>query len=447
MTDDGRVISLLTEVLDEFPTTAPDRLVAVVLDGVQTTPQTGRLWVRRGQMNQTLRRFFPMNGYARLAAVVITAVAVVAIGAGYFLQSSTPQVGQPASPSPLVSASPAIPSPTAVALPTGLIVFEHFGGQLDGSTPTSHVVLDHRVWVVKSDGTGVHELLPNRPGDQGGMAWSPDGQHVVISEHPATGQGKLIETDATGSPPRILDTGCRLPACAEDNAPAFSRDGQRLALVRVFANPKDATKAAGSELITWDVASGKTTELVPTKVSWGGDRVWDSDPRWSPDGSRIVFYRWHFDSNEKATSSDVFVVDANGANLRQLTPAGLEAGDPDWSPDGFQIVFTSDPAHVYVEGGVQGIGGNIYTIRPDGTGLQQLTHDGYSYSPSWTGGGRILFMKGPLTGGPTGSSPNSVASDFWLMDGDGRNAVQLTRFLLAPDGSCCSFYAALQPTP
>lgn len=383
-----------------------------------------------------------MNSRSRLAAVIVAAVVVMAIGAGLFLRSTTPNVAGPASASPLVTSSAGprsgSQSASALALPTGLIVFEHFGGQIDGTTPHPEASWQ-RLWVVKTDGTGVHELFPTRAGNQAQMAWSPDGQHLVFWDAPAPGQERLIQTAPSGSSPRVLDTGCRRPTCAEDDAPAFSRDGQQLALVRIFQNPKDIAKAAGSELVVWDVATGQTREIGSTKVSFTANKAWDAAPRWSPDGSQIVFYRWQFGAKEQVTSSDIFIVGADGRNLRRLTPDGFEAGDPDWSPDGSRIVFNSDPANVYLEGGVQGKGANIYAIRPDGTDLQQLTRDGYSYSPTWLADGRILFMRGPLVRA-------YVASDFWIMDGDGARAVKITNFQ-GGDGSCCSFYAALRPTP
>jgi TolB protein len=58
----------------------------------------------------------------------------------------------------------------------------------------------------------------------------------------------------------------------------------------------------------------------------------------------------------------------DGSDLRQLTPWSLNGGDsPDWSPDGTRILFrtisTSNRHH-----------GNLYTVRPDGTGLRKLTN-------------------------------------------------------------------------
>jgi TolB protein len=63
----------------------------------------------------------------------------------------------------------------------------------------------------------------------------------------------------------------------------------------------------------------------------------------------------------------IFVIGADGRGLRQVTPWRLDAGDhPDWSPDGRRILFRA-PEHFFA-------GSNLWTVRPDGTGLKQLTH-------------------------------------------------------------------------
>ena len=59
-------------------------------------------------------------------------------------------------------------------------------------------------------------------------------------------------------------------------------------------------------------------------------------PRWSPDGRQIVFW------NETDTPA-VWIVNADGTGLRQLTSTDLLAGDPDWSPDGERIVLSTRP--------------------------------------------------------------------------------------------------------
>jgi hypothetical protein len=79
MTDDGRVLSLLSEVLDGYPTTAPDRLLASVLDGVRTAPQAGG-WrmLRRGAIVGR-PSIVPRRATGALLAAVAVVVAAIAI--------------------------------------------------------------------------------------------------------------------------------------------------------------------------------------------------------------------------------------------------------------------------------------------------------------------------------------------------------------------------------
>jgi TolB protein len=87
----------------------------------------------------------------------------------------------------------------------------------------------------------------------------------------------------------------------------------------------------------------------------------------------------------------LYVINADGSGLRPITPLSIRPGGrPDWSPDGTTILFRSHPGN-----DPSGLGANLYTVRPDGTRLRQLTHlpssdrvlDG-SYSPD---GGSIVF--------------------------------------------------------
>ena len=62
-------------------------------------------------------------------------------------------------------------------------------------------------------------------------------------------------------------------------------------------------------------------------------------PRWSPDGSQIVFMNWPLDG-----LPNLYVVSSAGGSLRPLVPEVKGALDnPNWSPDGQKIAFSRVP--------------------------------------------------------------------------------------------------------
>ncbi|MCA1698231.1 MAG: hypothetical protein LC790_04730, partial [Actinobacteria bacterium] len=63
----------------------------------------------------------------------------------------------------------------------------------------------------------------------------------------------------------------------------------------------------------------------------------------------------------------IYVINANGTHVRRLTPRSMDASNPRWSRDGTSILFND-----YAET-VPGKSANLYTIRVDGTGLTKLT--------------------------------------------------------------------------
>jgi WD40-like Beta Propeller Repeat len=99
----------------------------------------------------------------------------------------------------------------------------------------------------------------------------------------------------------------------------------------------------------------------------------DHNPAWSPDGTRIAFDR----------SSDIYVMEADGSHLTQLTTNPAADKDPAWSPDGSQLAFESD----------RGGSLDIWTMNADGSGPVRLTTDPASdVDPSWSpNGSKIAF--------------------------------------------------------
>jgi Tol biopolymer transport system component len=78
--------------------------------------------------------------------------------------------------------------------------------------------------------------------------------------------------------------------------------------------------------------------------------------------------------------SEIYVMDADGANIQRLTHRPGADGHPDWSPDGTKIVFT----YLGVRNEMYGADHGLYVIDVDGTNLQQLTAGGRTEGhPNW----------------------------------------------------------------
>jgi Tol biopolymer transport system component len=111
-----------------------------------------------------------------------------------------------------------------------------------------------------------------------------------------------------------------------------------------------------------------------------------SSPAWSPDGETLVFTQH---------GTFLWTIRPDGTHLQQLTSTptnpdcdfaqGDYDGSPDWSPDGRLIAFVR-----YCGSTINQDENAIYVVRPDGTGLRLLTDDPSDDSPSWRVGGRSL---------------------------------------------------------
>ena len=111
---------------------------------------------------------------------------------------------------------------------------------------------------------------------------------------------------------------------------------------------------------------------VPTRLTENG-RV-DDDPAWSPDGTKIAFWR---DGGE---SFDIYVMNADGSGETNLTATLAESAvRPSWSPDGTKIAF-----HAADSG--------IWTMNADGSNAVELTTNGFS--PDWSPDGTQLVYVG-----------------------------------------------------
>jgi TolB protein len=140
----------------------------------------------------------------------------------------------------------------------------------------------------------------------------------------------------------------------------------------------------------------------------------DATPKWSLDGSRIVYASRGADGNE-----DVWIVNTDGTGARKLTDHPASDSHPSWSPDGSRIVFCSTRS--------DGENDDIYIVNADGTGLRRLTDNGLAWDtfPSFSPDGtQILFRRLLRQHTPEGTLFNS---EVMVMSADGGDARNLSR--------------------
>ena len=181
-------------------------------------------------------------------------------------------------------------------------------------------------------------------------------------------------------------------------------------LLVVVAIPAEAAPSPSFGTIAFESERLGPTDLFVMRPDGTGQARLNTpgsgaDASWSPDGRNIAFSA----DPEGDGNVDVYVMNADGSALRQLTTSpGLDVW-PDWLRGGQQIVFAGDRAGPP----------NIYVMNADGTGQRQLTHETGAASLTPVGsptGRQILFTRA------TPAEPPKL----WLMNFDGTGQRQLT---------------------
>ena len=300
-------------------------------------------------------------------------------------------------------------------------------GLADASPPIDPPSL----WVMDADGENHRRLMRYTPTHGPAIEWSPDSRYLVMESN----EGLVVAVDGSGRR-QLSQSGAGWVYY-----PKWSPDGSRVAFSREDGD-------FNMDIYTVDVESGETTRLTTHPRA-------DSHPEWSPDGSRLAFARrgrtgglfvmdadgtnvsriiggvygqpeWSPDGSWVATSDgpetrDIWVAAVDGTQVANITHSGADELQISWSPDSERLAFQN-----YYKG-------SINVIDRDGTNKKVIFHrrsTGAS-SPMWSPDGeRILFY----------------ADDIYTIRPDGRRLRNLTpepwagsQPIYSPDGESIAY--------
>ncbi|MDD2633195.1 MAG: hypothetical protein RBR47_11860 [Bacteroidales bacterium] len=162
-------------------------------------------------------------------------------------------------------------------------------------------------------------------------------------------------------------------------------------------------RSGDPELYTMDL-DGSNVRQITNELGYDGGAFF------SPDGKQLVFRASRPKGAEEITrykellaqglvmptDMEIFVCDADGSNLRQVTHLGKANWSPFFHPSGDKIVFSSNHA------ADRGFKFNLYMINTDGTGLEQITYDDvFDAFPVFSNNGKYLVFSSNRNNGGT----------------------------------------------
>ena len=213
-----------------------------------------------------------------------------------------------------------------------------------------------RIAVVRTDGTG-RRLLPAAGTDPTNPTWSPTGKRIVFDAARSAAPRAIrdlyvVAADGSGRAKRVVRD-------AAD--PSWSVDG-----LFAFERPSNAIPPRARRIV---VSRPDGTHARAVSSGASGRPDFSSDPDFSPDGSRIVYY--------SSPRGRLTVVGTDGRGTRRLAAATAAGQNPAWSPDGHRLAWWYS---------------GIYVARSDGTHAHRIAKDrmgpmsSFNFSssnPSW----------------------------------------------------------------
>ncbi len=245
------------------------------------------------------------------------------------------------------------------------------------------------IWTIAADGSEAERggrTVTDDAALDWNPVWSPDGRHVYFSSNRG-GTMNLWRVPIDERTGEVLgDAEPVTTPSLWSGGVTFSRDGRLMAfasldwrstLYRVAFDPVREELAGAPEPLRQSTRPIRDHEL-------------------SPDGEWVTFM-------ETGAQEDLFVARTDGSEYRRLTDDQFRDRSPVWSPDGSRLAFYSDRSGDY----------QVWTIRPDGSDLRQVTHSTRASLPTWSPDG-TLIATAPVGG-----------STWFVVPADGGDAAEI----------------------
>jgi TolB protein len=171
-----------------------------------------------------------------------------------------------------------------------------------------------------------------------------------------------------------------------DAEATMSRDGKKI----VFTSVRDGDL----DIYTMD-ADGKNVRRLTHEIGY------DGGPFFSADSKQIVYRAYHPSTPQdiaeyqsllkqglvRPTQMELFVMDSDGGNQKQITHLGAASFAPFFHPDGKRIIFSTNKADP------KGRSFELYLINRDGSGLERVTYsEGFASFPMFSSDGKRLVF-------------------------------------------------------
>lgn len=215
---------------------------------------------------------------------------------------------------------------------------------------------EYEIYVMAADGTELRRLTQNQAVDRE-PSWSADGKEITFVSN-RDGNYEIYVMSERGSDVRRLTN-----HHADDAAPRWSPEGTHISFV---------SRRDGPEFRIYVMNADGSGVRRLTDFPAGGHH-------WSPDGAKLVFDSRLLDGNW-----EVYVMDADGANVSRLTNHPKADARPKWSRDGTKIIFHSTrdgTSETELEDGSEY---EIYIMDADGSNVRRLTFNRvFDGHPDW----------------------------------------------------------------